>query len=174
MRSISKQKKGISVIVGYVLLITISLSLSFLVYEWMKRQTPKSTTECPETLSMIFQDYSCDTTNNVLNLTLKNNGLYDIQGAIIKVSNSTLPPIYPLELIGSSPSGKVKNISGNNIEYIFTSSLSASSNEQVIISFSYSKYNEIKKISIIPLYDNGKEKLICSNQEIQQILINCD
>ena len=38
MRNIIKQKKGISEVVGYILLITISLSLSFLVYVWMKRQ----------------------------------------------------------------------------------------------------------------------------------------
>ena len=173
MRNIIKQKQGISEIVGYILLITISLSLSFLVYTWMKRQAPTPVIECPDTLSMILQTYSCNNISHSLNLTLKNNGLYDIQGAIIKVSknNSNIPPIYPLNFTKSSPEGEVVAI--GNIEYQFTNNLSST---PVTLFFDYKNYSTtgIKKISLIPLYATKKEKIICSQQEIQQILNGCD
>jgi hypothetical protein len=172
MRSVIKGKRGISVIVGYVLLITISLALSFLVYVWMKRQAPKPVIECPDTLSLMILNYDCDEDNNIMNLTLKNNGLYNIQGAIIKISNSNVPPIYPIKLINSSPEGKIKNI--NDFEYQFIGNLAASSNEIVKIFFNYSGYSPLKKISIIPLYSTEKDKIVCSAQEVPQTIVNCD
>jgi hypothetical protein len=172
MRNIIKQKKAISVIVGYVLLITISLALSMLVYVWMKRQTPAITTECPDTLSLMIQDYICNNETNTLNLTIKNNGLYNIQGAIIKVSNSSMLPIYPLIFKESIPIDKIKNLS--NIEYQFIGDLNASGSNPTTLIFDYSIHNKLTEISILPLYYEGKEKIVCSSQEVKQDLNNCD
>ncbi|MEM3405765.1 MAG: archaellin/type IV pilin N-terminal domain-containing protein [Candidatus Pacearchaeota archaeon] len=166
-----KNKKAISEIVAYVLIITIVLSLSVLVYTWMKRQIPTKTEECPETLSLIIKDYSCDSSNKILNLTLKNMGLYDISGAIIKASNSTQLPIMSINLKNSFPQGKIRNIS--SFEYYFQNNLNASDNEEVLAIFDYSNLNLITKINVIPTHTIKNDKLLCSNQKIEQEIKNC-
>lgn len=176
MRNILDNKKGLSVVVGYVLLIVISLSLSLMVYTWMKRSAIKPETTCPETISIMITNYECTTSSKEISLTLENNGLYNIDGAIIKVSTSlTKLPIYALEFIDSTDT-YVEEVTES--EFGFEPYLTASEavNHRVTMKFSYDNLDPktIAKISIIPLYDGGKERLICSDQEIQQEIQGCD
>jgi hypothetical protein len=174
MRSIIKQKKGLSVVVGYVLLITISLSLSILVYTWMKRQAPVATKECPDTLSIMLQEYSCTNSLKQLNLELKNNGLYNIQGLIIKGSDSASTPTKPFEFYSSSPIDKIKplNDDKNNIEYVFRDNWTTNKGVSIILTYSDSEYIDgPKRISIIPLYLDDETKKVCSQQEIKQDIV---
>ena len=79
-----KSKRGVSVIIGYVLLITIAILLSVLVFNWLRFYVSPETKEtCPEGVSLIIQDYSC--ANQKLNITLKNKGLFNISGFILRV-----------------------------------------------------------------------------------------
>jgi len=82
-----RSKKGLSNMVGYVLLITITISLSFFVYNWLKFYvTQEDAVECPEGVNLIVSSYEC--TKGVggnLNLTLKNKGLFSVNGYILRV-----------------------------------------------------------------------------------------
>jgi hypothetical protein len=86
-----QRKKALSEIVAYVILITIGLSLSTLVYVWLKgyvAETPTKT--CPEGTTLIIKEYICNHTrsNNILlNLTIKNKGLFTVDGFLIKVND---------------------------------------------------------------------------------------
>lgn len=97
-------KKAVSEIVAYALLISISLSLAGMVFIWLKNYMPQDTSsiECEENIGLIIKDYyySCD--NKTLNLTLENKGLFDIAGYVIRVNNFTLAKIgiYTLNKTG--------------------------------------------------------------------------
>jgi flagellin-like protein len=77
-------KKGISEIVGYVILIVIAVGLSVLVYSYLRFMIPKEIPECEEGISLIVQNYSC-LAGNELSLTLLNKGLFRIDGAYINL-----------------------------------------------------------------------------------------
>jgi hypothetical protein len=81
-------KKAISLIVAYVLLITIAIALSALVYSWLRFYVgPSQNEECPEGVALIIQDYDYDDRNNNLSLTLQNKGRFNVTGFIVRVSD---------------------------------------------------------------------------------------
>ena len=75
--------------VSYVVLIVISLSLSILVYSFLKSKTcvfgcsPK----CPDDVYIIIEDAICQ--NNKLNLTVSNRGLFNISLLYVRMGNET-------------------------------------------------------------------------------------
>jgi len=151
-----KNKKGVSIIVAYVLLVVIALSLSGLVYYWLKAQLPKETEKCPDDISLIISEYNCENKN--INLTLTNKGLFNIKGFIARIAKTEQElPIYPLKY-------QDKN------EVFLENELKP--NEKFNILFSYSEYSTIAKIEIQPIY--FKETYIfCDKAVITQNVENC-
>jgi len=91
-----KNKKGMSAIIGYVLLVTFGLVLSVLVFNYLKTYVPKDTGSCPDGVSIFLESYSCS--NGVLNITLKNNGRFNYPAYSIHASNSPNQTIAFLDL----------------------------------------------------------------------------
>lgn len=87
-----KNKKAVSLILSYVILIGISLALSALIYSWMKAraQKPFSEESCPEDVSLVLVSAKCSVEGytDALNITVQNKGLFNIHGYIIKSSDS--------------------------------------------------------------------------------------
>lgn len=84
-------KKGISEVVAYVLLIGISLSLATMVFFWLKGQLPKDVElSCDEGLSLNIRDYeySCSSPEE-LNVTIQNKGRFNAAGFILRVNNES-------------------------------------------------------------------------------------
>jgi len=71
---LKKNKKAISEIVGYTILIVIAVSLSILVYSFLRLYIPKEKVTCEEDIRLIIQDYTCE--NGMLSLTITNKGLF--------------------------------------------------------------------------------------------------
>src|SRR3989338_8510282 len=93
MRKIRKEnKKAVSEVVSYVLLIVVAISLSIIVYAWIKIQLPKEIIECPEGVSVIIKDYRCNKQNNIINITFKNNGFYIILFVALVVFDNNRHP----------------------------------------------------------------------------------
>lgn len=90
---LSKKKDALSNVVGYVLLISITISLSVLVYGWLKFYVSEDDIEtCPSGVNIIIRDYECresptgETPNKgYLNVTLKNKGLFTVDGFVLRV-----------------------------------------------------------------------------------------
>jgi hypothetical protein len=92
-------KRGLSEMVGYVLLIGIAISLSILVFIWMSRQVPSPAEYCPEDISLYIENYRCG--NGEINLSLKNMGLFNVSGFIIRGSyDPDIEPLYGLAYSG--------------------------------------------------------------------------
>ncbi|MAG40184.1 hypothetical protein CMI41_04415, partial [Candidatus Pacearchaeota archaeon] len=76
-----KDKRGISVIVGYALLIGMTIALSVLVFQWLRHyvaDTGENELSCPEGVSVIISEAECAAGR--LNITLKNKGRHNVDG----------------------------------------------------------------------------------------------
>tara|TARA_B100001971_G_scaffold172133_1_gene164677 strand:+ start:14 stop:505 length:492 start_codon:yes stop_codon:yes gene_type:complete len=84
---LGKQKKGLSNMVAYVLLITITIALSILVYNWLQFYVGASDLEkCPDGVNLVIQNYTCNKgPNGNVSITLKNKGLFEVDGFILRV-----------------------------------------------------------------------------------------
>jgi len=92
------RRKAVSEIISYVLLIVIALGISATVYQWMSTRIPSVSEICPEDISLYIKSYNCShddkcSSGNCLNLIIKNNGNFNIDGFFIRTSNniSTIP-----------------------------------------------------------------------------------
>ena len=87
---LQSNKNAVSNIIAYVLLISITIGLSVMVYNWLRYYVSEETVEqCPDTVNVIIEDYSCNSgTNGFLNVTLKNKGLFNVDGYILRVHDS--------------------------------------------------------------------------------------
>ena len=86
-----KNKKGISEIISYVLLIVIAVGLSVLVFSFLKLYIPKfQTPECPQDVSLIVSEVVCktnpaDSSKMQLTITLVNKGLFNVTDVYIRL-----------------------------------------------------------------------------------------
>jgi hypothetical protein len=94
LSSINKDKRAVSAVVGYVLLISITLSLAVMVYGWLKfyvEGSVDSVEECDDNVQIVVGDYTCYTTRGSLasgeitregnlTITVKNKGLWSVDG----------------------------------------------------------------------------------------------
>lgn len=85
-------KKAMSVMIAYIILISIALAMSPLVYKYLKTYIEgEEVPECPSDVSLFIKKlnrtYINDETH--LNITLKNTGLFNLGGFIIKTAENT-------------------------------------------------------------------------------------
>lgn len=99
-----KNKRAMSAVVGYVLLITFGIIMSTVVYSYLKTYVPKDVSSCPDGLSVFLESYSCSAGH--LNITLKNNGKFNYVGYSIHASEDPNQSVAAINLnkniIGSS------------------------------------------------------------------------
>lgn len=77
-------KKGISEVIGYILLISIAVAMSVIVYAWLRSYVPKETLECPSDVSLMIKDIKC--AEGIIDMTLRNNGKFSVYAYTIKFS----------------------------------------------------------------------------------------
>ncbi len=88
-RGESRNKRGVSVIIGYILLVAIVVAISVGVYTWMKSYVPQDALQCPDGVSVSIPDYTYDCATNQLNLSIQNSGTFSIAGYFIKATNNS-------------------------------------------------------------------------------------
>jgi len=144
---LKEEKKAVSEIVSYVLLISLALGMSALVYSWLKFKVEKPFPEesCPEGVSLILHSYNC-TGQGIINITIRNKGRFLVDGFIIKMNNVTrrkgIPGMYAL----------LHKEIGTNIVYPTNGiGLPGSLNDKYSAEFDYSAYNKILQVEIEPI-----------------------
>ena len=80
-----KNKKGVSLMVGYVLLIVIAVGLSVAVFSYLRLYLPKEEPKCYDDVSLTIEQASC--ANQLVDVTLRNRGLFNISGAHIRIGD---------------------------------------------------------------------------------------
>lgn len=78
-----QNKKGVSEIVSYVLLIVIAVALAGAVFAYLKLYIPKEKPQCEQDISLIIQNYSCKT--GELEVTFLNKGLFSADAAYVRL-----------------------------------------------------------------------------------------
>ena len=117
---LGKQKKGLSNMVAYVLLITITIALSVLVYNWLQFYVGASDLEeCPDGVNLVIQNYTCSKVQNGnVNVTLKNKGLFEVDGFILRV-HDRIDADFGFYTLNSS--GSVISVGGTDSKnYLFS------------------------------------------------------
>lgn len=83
-------KKGVSIMVGYVLLIVLAVVIATITYQGLKTYLPQEKVECPDDVSIFIKESLCEvdeiTGNRNLSITLQNKGLFDIAGYFISAT----------------------------------------------------------------------------------------
>jgi hypothetical protein len=80
-------KRAVSEMVSYVLLVVIAVGLSIAVYAYLKVFIPKGEKpECKEDIQLIVQDYTCTATlGKELSVTLYNKGLFRVNAVYLRL-----------------------------------------------------------------------------------------
>ena len=86
-RLLQRNKKADSVIIGYVLLIVLALGMAGAVYSYLKFYIPKERPSCPEGANLAVESSICNAAEGKFTITLVNKGLFDMDGAYIKIGN---------------------------------------------------------------------------------------
>ena len=172
-----KNKKAVSLMVSYVLLVSIVIIVSIGVFAWLRSVANISPPiDCKEGTSIILEDYNCTSgVDGGIDLYLKNNGYFNIDGVILSVGNDTgiFPVVY---LMPEFSAGFQGNIKGHSF---FNETLGPGE----IISANFSNidgqdmetvdFNNIRIIQIQPFVVEKTGRVICQNAVIKQNIENC-
>lgn len=156
--SIVKEKRGVSEIVSYVLLISITFIISGMVYAWLVFYvTPGEEIKCDDGVSLTISDYHYNCSTKELNITLQNRGLFDVDGYTIRVNNrsDSRMGVYTLNSTGL-------NISTNGLVKIYFPNSSELEKEKSFTSV-------IKFMEVQPYVRNGNSKINCEHIAKQNI-----
>lgn len=157
-------KRGVSEIVAYVILMLIVLAIGSLVYSWTISNIPKDNEKCSEGLSLMIKEYNCS--RDLLNVNIKNNGLFDVDGFYVKAGNdSTGRRIIELTEIRGEKGKIIFKQEGKKTKL--------GPEQTANINFSYEGYNTITEIEIEPFIIGSKEPILCDGAIVSQ-KINCN
>lgn len=175
LKKINKNKKGVSAIIGYVLLITLGLVLATIVYGYLKTYVPKELTSCPDGTSIFIKDYSCSGENLILQL--KNNGRFNLAGYYIHYSNNSVQKIatknFAQKFINDDSTNSTV-ISGTYILFDFMNENSMSAGKEFSHTFSISEPIAFVEITPVRFEEiNGKIRFASCGNAIVKENINC-
>jgi hypothetical protein len=168
----TKNKKAISEIVSYVLLIVIAMALAISVYSWLKIYVPSDTEpeECTDSTALYLKDYKCDNIQKVINISFENKGYFNIDGFFIKATNLTGTNLPTINLIAN-----YSNALPGRYEFLIGKGSKLAPDEKTITTFSYKDLGSITKIHIQPFLIGQKSKMILPcTKTIQIDITNCD
>lgn len=171
-------KKGVSVMIGYILLIALAVVMSVIVYQWLKTYVPKDTAKCPDGVAVFVQKskYTCtgtgaDQRSVKLELTLKNNGRFSIAGYYIHVTDKEDQELAVIDISGKIDSDEGAGDDESGVIF-FTegSENSMPPGDDVKTSvFDLSSQPLYYKVQIIPVrYD--KKPLTCGSARVTEVL----
>jgi len=155
MKNRLKNKKAVSVVLSYVVLIIIVLTLAGITYGWLKFRIPKDTPECDENIALIIKDVNA--VGGKVTITFQNKGFFTVNGILLRYSNES----------GAPPTHSFKTTEGEASYFNITLS---PGDETTIGAFEYS--GTLEKIELIPfIYDDEtNEPILCENAKISETI----
>ena len=168
-------KKAVSIMVGYVLLVVFAVIIGAVVYQWLSTYIPKEPLGCPEGSSLFVKDAIFDSSNSELNLTLRNNGRFNIAGYFIHAKNSSSQElaIIDLSIYLDESSGGSKF--GNSVLFAFSGENSLKpGNKKTNIFDIPPEIGKPYSVRIIPTRfqeeDNRERFVSCGDARVEQIV----
>ncbi|MEK6840441.1 MAG: myxococcus cysteine-rich repeat containing protein [Nanoarchaeota archaeon] len=173
------KKKGVSVLIGYVLLVVFAVIIAAIVFTWLKSYVPADTLKCPDGVSVFINELTFDNSTREMNLSIRNNGRFDIAGYFIHATNSSsqeLPTIdlsaYLNQNYSAIKFGNSVIIQDNNISLIGEGNLFRPGDQKSNIFDIPAAVGQIYSVRIIPTRfqeeDNKQRFASCSDAKVQQ------
>ncbi len=166
-----KNKRAVSIMIGYILLITFAVVISGVVYTWLKSYVPKQGVECPDGVSLYITSYENNIDTNQLTLNLRNNGKFSIGGIFIYYTDSSEQKLATLDLSNFVVSGLKMN---PGVKFPGEGDNAFKPNEDISVIFDVSTIPYIYSIEITPVRwqeENTKIlKVSCNNAGTKSIL----
>lgn len=168
IKTIKQNKKAVSEMISYVLLIVIAMSLSVGVYSWLKFYVPSTQDSevCGQDYALSINDYSCK--DKTISIKIENKGMFNITGFIIRVNDSAknLPTTIPESI-------DVGTIIKQKDRYFFIKPIKPGDSKE--IKFDYSNIGSIKRIQIQPFLVTSKlNKTIMCERIIDRTIDDCN
>lgn len=176
-----KNKRGLSLVIGYILLIAISIVMSIIVYQWLKTYVPTESLECDDGTSIFISDISYDCDTGYLDITVKNNGKFSVNGYFIHASNKAGEELATIDISSGITSGGDIYGYTNSITFVETEKNYLTPDEPTNVitsSFDVSDYNNaLVKVEIIPTriqeVDNKERLVSCGSAKIEES-VSCE
>ncbi len=168
-------KKAVSPMIGYILLISAAIFMGVIVYAWLKTYVPTAALECPDTTSIFIKNYTCNL-NNELNITIKNNGNFNIAGYFIRVANVSGQETATIDLSQRLNQDFGGVIIGNAV-LISESAAgnSLSSNEEATNIFDIDGINNIYLVELTPIryqeVNNKNRTVSCADAKAKEEIV---
>jgi hypothetical protein len=82
-------KKGVSLMIGYVILISLAIGLSLGVFYYLKLYLPTEEPKCPSDVSLSVDEVNCVSigSNYNVDINISNRGLFNVDSAFIKIGD---------------------------------------------------------------------------------------
>lgn len=166
----NKSKKGVSVIVGYVLLISFSALMGVIVYMWLHTYIPQEELNCPDGTSLLIQNYTC--TSDIFTITLKNDGKFDIGGYFIYVTDSPEEELATIDISKNNTQNySIRTPTGVKLGLIGSKN-SLGPNEEEIETYNITGRSTMYLVQIIPMRwqeeDNKEVVVTCKDVQIEK------
>lgn len=177
MLSQTKSKKGVSIVIGYVILVSFVIVLGIVVYSWMKTYVPTEDFACPDGVSMFIKNYECST--GELTLYLRNNGKFNIGGYFIYAANSPGQELATIDISKNISSATGTWLSPTGVRFggigDFGSTNSFAPNKDAVHEYSTVGVGTVYLIEILPIRwqeENNKLRLVsCTNAKIRESVL---
>ena len=173
-----QDKKGLSIMIGYVLLVAIAIIMSLIVYQFIKTYIPREAMECPDGASIFVKEITYNCSADTLEVIVKNNGLFSIAGYFIRATTTAEEELATKDLSDLVEEDYERHF--DSVVFAFptdlvTNSLAPSS-EKVATFDVFGLESDLvdKKIEIIPVrfqIEEGKTKFAsCSDARVEEVL----
>lgn len=171
----TRNKKGVSIMIGYILLITFAVVIAAVVFQGLKTYVPQEGIDCPTDVSIYVSEYNPSNLNK-LTLTIKNNGKFSVGGIFIYYSDNEDREIAPIDLseyVKNAPRLDPGISFGTDYDDIDNLNSFAPGEEKIII-FDVSEITPISFIEMTPIRwqeeKNRIQKVSCTNAKTKKIL----
>ena len=174
---IVKNKKGVSVMISYILLVTVAVVMGAIVYQWLRTYVPSEGLQCPEDVSVFLKEYSCDATSNELNITLKNNGKFDLTGYYIHIADKSDQELATIDISqdvyfgGTGAGGAVIFVAGSD------NPMKPNDEKKSSFNLTGASFGTIYLIEVIPArfqkIENKLTFVSCGNAKIKEKVVDC-
>lgn len=162
-------KKAISELVSYVLLIVLAIAMAAAAYAFLKpyAEKPLPEEECPESVNIVLENYSCNSQTKTMAFTLKNRGLFNVLGIKLSVVNENdgLEYDFLWLLPDCTEVDKCKpcsDISGNCLGV-----------EKTVSSTGSYGNIQVRELVIYPVIMGEKTYLVCTSSTIKIPIAGC-
>lgn len=165
LKRVNKNKRGMSEIVAYAIMIAIAIGLAVAVFAMWKTiaEGLKPAVDCNEGTSVYLDSYSCITSPGNMVLTIKNNGRFNVSGVIVKVSDDVAKEPTTLLNPVDPPCGSLQGY----CQFFPDLQPGISGDATFVLSSS------VKRVSIQPFIFINNKKVVCQGTVIKEPINGC-